>query len=146
MNHIIDILDNFTISRQVFRQNIEITLQKGDVVVISHASNLQNNENLYWIMAINDDWQYSEHIYGYLIDVDAYSSYYSSPSTVIKFDKNQLINKIIEMASAKPISPMEIAQKLNDHSFETVFNIIDEMQENQLVYFDVERDVLLLLN
>jgi hypothetical protein len=146
MHHTIDIIDNFTISRRVLGQNTEITLEKGDVLVIAHASNLHNNTNLYWIMAINDDWGFSEHPYGYLIDVEEYSSYYSSPTNLIQVNKKELINAIIKIASSKPTSPMEIAQKLNEYSYEVVFNTIDEMQDNQLVYFDVEDDVLLLLN
>ena len=56
----------------------------------------------------------------------------------------ELAYKILNLASEKPISPMNIAKQL-DYSYEEVFNTIDQMEDRSLVYFNVEVDVLIVL-
>lgn len=58
---------------------------------------------------------------------------------------SDLIQKILHLARLQPISPMEISYQLPTYSQEVVFDTIDIMQEKQMVYFDVENDVLLVL-
>lgn len=59
---------------------------------------------------------------------------------------SDLIQKILHLARrVQPISPMEISYQLPTYSQEVVFDTIDVMQDKQMVYFDVENDVLLVL-
>ena len=58
---------------------------------------------------------------------------------------SDLILKILHIARLEPISPMKISQKLSYYSQEVIFDTIDAMQEKQMVYFDVENDILLVL-
>ena len=57
----------------------------------------------------------------------------------------ELAYKILNLANDKPISPMKIAKQL-DYSYEEVFDTMDQMEEKGWVYFDVEVDVLIVLD
>ena len=57
-------------SRRVFQSIKGFEIQVGDEVVLNKANNLPDNENLYWLISINDDDNYGEDSYGYLIEFD----------------------------------------------------------------------------
>ena len=58
-------------------------------------------------------------------------------------DRLELKQKIIDIAKEHKISPKEVAKKLSPRFTENeVFDMIDELSDICIVYFDVEDDVL----
>ena len=49
---------------------LSVDLEVGDTVLLYPAVNIPDNENYYWVMAINEDTSYADHNYGYLVYLD----------------------------------------------------------------------------
>ena len=84
----VEIIKDLTIFRSIFRTNMHLKLKKGDVLTLINATNLADHQNLYWIVAVNDDWEVSNSICGHLFDTEQYKSHFA-PNEIVSYNTTE---------------------------------------------------------